>query len=104
MELGSHLNAAIKTLLAYQAPLLQHNSQRGILCVGGVQEATKLKQESVPLTAPENLSGESEEEGNKAPELDGQIAEDPEDKTQEENPVMNFFKTLVSDTNQVNQN
>ena len=67
-----------------------------MLC-DGVQETANLKQEPEPLPEPESVTVDAGPEEEKAPETDNgnsQPAENPE----EENPVMNFFKTLVSDT------
>ncbi|KAM4563910.1 breast carcinoma-amplified sequence 1 isoform 2-T2 [Odontesthes bonariensis] len=61
------------------------------------QETANLKQDTEPVTEPESVTLES----NKVPATDngnGQPVESQEDGIPEENPVMNFFKTLVTTT------
>ncbi|XP_069567011.1 breast carcinoma-amplified sequence 1 isoform X2 [Brachyistius frenatus] len=62
------------------------------------QEAANLQQESESLTEPERVTPDSGPEEEKVPESDNADrppVENQEVQSQEENPVMNFFKTLV---------
>ncbi|XP_068997899.1 breast carcinoma-amplified sequence 1 isoform X7 [Embiotoca jacksoni] len=62
------------------------------------QEAANLQQESESLTEPERVTPDSGPEEEKVPESDNADrppVENQEVESQEENPVMNFFKTLV---------
>ncbi|KAF1390029.1 hypothetical protein PFLUV_G00053820 [Perca fluviatilis] len=59
--------------------------------VGRGMEAANLKRASESLTVPESVTLDSGPEKEKAPESDN-----GEDSNPEENPVMNFFKTLVT--------
>ncbi|XP_044066636.1 breast carcinoma-amplified sequence 1 isoform X21 [Siniperca chuatsi] len=61
-------------------------------------ETANLKQESESLTASESVTLDPGPEEGKAPETDSQPVENQEDSNPEENPVMNFFKTLVTPT------
>ncbi|XP_070825001.1 breast carcinoma-amplified sequence 1 [Chaetodon trifascialis] len=64
-------------------------------------ETANLKRESESLTEPESVTVDPSPEGEKAPEADdgnSQPVETREDSHPEENPVMNFFKTLVTST------
>ncbi|KAG7221638.1 hypothetical protein INR49_006780 [Caranx melampygus] len=66
-----------------------------------ITETANLKQESQPLTEPESVTESPGPEEEKAPETDDkdeQPAANQEDRDPEENPVMNFFKSLVSPT------
>lgn len=88
------------SLLAYQRRCSNIILKRLILC-DGAQDTANLKQESI-LTEPENVTPEPAPEQEKAPETDNEHSppeENQEDDNPEENPVMNFFKTLVSDRN-----
>ncbi|XP_035512629.1 breast carcinoma-amplified sequence 1 isoform X7 [Morone saxatilis] len=65
------------------------------------RETANLKQESESLTEPESVTLDPGPEEEKAPETDNgnsQPVENQEDSNPEENPVMNFFKTLVTPT------
>ncbi|XP_074499393.1 breast carcinoma-amplified sequence 1 isoform X2 [Sebastes fasciatus] len=62
-------------------------------------ETANLKQETKSLTSPESVTLDPGPEEEKAPETDngnGEPVENQEDGNPEENPVMNFFKTLVT--------
>ncbi|XP_042265227.1 breast carcinoma-amplified sequence 1 isoform X3 [Thunnus maccoyii] len=64
-------------------------------------EAENLKQESESLKEPESATLDPSPEEEKAPETDdgnSQPVEKQEESKPEENPVMNFFKTLVTPT------
>ncbi|XP_023248804.1 fibrous sheath CABYR-binding protein-like isoform X6 [Seriola lalandi dorsalis] len=64
-------------------------------------ETATLKQESESLTEPESVTQDPRPEEEKAPETDNgdsQPVENQEESDPEENPVMNFFKTLVTST------
>lgn len=64
-------------------------------------ETANIKQESESLKEPESVSVNPGPEEEKAPETDGkdkQPVENQEDRDPDENPVMNFFKSLVSPT------
>ncbi|XP_051281186.1 breast carcinoma-amplified sequence 1 isoform X7 [Dicentrarchus labrax] len=64
-------------------------------------ETANLKQESESLTEPKSVTLDPGPEEEKAPETDNgnsQPVENQEDSNPEENPVMNFFKTLVTPT------
>ncbi|KAM7411265.1 hypothetical protein PAMA_021314 [Pampus argenteus] len=60
-------------------------------------EATNLKQESESLTEQKSVTLDPGPEEEKAPETDKPV-ENQEESKPEENPVMNFFKTLVTPT------
>ncbi|XP_072223197.1 breast carcinoma-amplified sequence 1 isoform X2 [Leuresthes tenuis] len=65
------------------------------------QETANLKQDSEPVTEPESVTLDSSPDCNKVSATDngnGQPVESQEDGIPEENPVMNFFKTLVTTT------
>ncbi|XP_071333438.1 breast carcinoma-amplified sequence 1 isoform X8 [Trachinotus anak] len=64
-------------------------------------ETANLKQESESLTEPESVTLDPGPVEEKAPETDNgdsQPVENQEESNPEENPVMNFFKTLVAPT------
>ncbi|XP_041802071.1 breast carcinoma-amplified sequence 1 isoform X3 [Chelmon rostratus] len=64
-------------------------------------ETANLKQESEPLRETKTATPDPRPEEEKAPETDNgnsQPVENQEDSNPEENPVMNFFKTLVTST------
>ncbi|XP_070695488.1 breast carcinoma-amplified sequence 1 isoform X6 [Pempheris klunzingeri] len=64
-------------------------------------ETSNLQQESESLTEPESVTLVPGPEEENAPETDNENsrpAENQEEGTPEENPVMNFFKTLVTPT------
>ncbi|XP_054868964.1 breast carcinoma-amplified sequence 1 isoform X8 [Amphiprion ocellaris] len=63
------------------------------------QETTNQKQESEPLTLPESVTPDCGPEEENVPETDNgnsEPVESQEESNPEENPVMNFFKTLVA--------
>ncbi|XP_023122502.1 breast carcinoma-amplified sequence 1 isoform X9 [Amphiprion ocellaris] len=65
------------------------------------QETTNQKQESEPLTLPESVTPDCGPEEENVPETDNgnsEPVESQEESNPEENPVMNFFKTLVTTT------
>lgn len=100
MELCSHLNTAIKTLTAYiSAPLCSNIILKGEFFCHGVQETTNLNHEPESLKEPERVTPVSSPKEENVPETDNGDSEPVESKEEsnpEENPVMNFFKTLVS--------
>lgn len=100
MELCSHLNTAIKTLTAYiSAPLCSNIILKGEFFCHGVQETANLNQEPESLKEPERVTPVSSPKEENVPETDNGDSEPVESKEEsnpEENPVMNFFKTLVS--------
>lgn len=100
MELCSHLNAAIKTLTAYiSAPLCSNIILKGEFFCHGVQETANLNHEPESLKEPERVTPVSSPKEENVPETDNGDSEPVESKEEsnpEENPVMNFFKTLVS--------
>nr|XP_046253611.1 breast carcinoma-amplified sequence 1 isoform X6 [Scatophagus argus] len=64
-------------------------------------DTANLKQESESLTEPERVTLDQSPEEDNAPEGDqgtSRPAESQEDSKPEENPIMNFFKTLVTPT------
>ncbi|XP_067383460.1 breast carcinoma-amplified sequence 1 isoform X8 [Channa argus] len=68
---------------------------------GTKPETADLQQTSESLTEPESVTLDLSPEGEKAPESDNgndQPVENREECEPEENPVMNFFKTLVAPT------
>lgn len=100
MELCSHLNTAIKTLTAYiSAPLCSNIILKGKFFCHGVQETANLNHEPESLKEPERVTPVSSPKEENVPETDNGDSEPVESKEEsnpEENPVMNFFKTLVS--------
>lgn len=100
MELCSHLNTAIKTLTAYiSAPLCSNIILKGEFFCHGVQETANLNHEPESLKEPERVTPVSSPKEENVPETDNGDSEPVESKEEsnpEENPVMNFFKTLVS--------
>lgn len=100
MELCSHLNTAIKTLTAYISALLCSNIiLKGEFFCHGVQETANLNHEPESLKEPERVTPVSSPKEENVPETDNGDSEPVESKEEsnpEENPVMNFFKTLVS--------
>lgn len=100
MELCSHLNTAIKTLTAYiSGPLCSNIILKGEFFCHGVQETANLNHEPESLKEPERVTPVSSPKEENVPETDNGDSEPVESKEEsnpEENPVMNFFKTLVS--------
>lgn len=100
MELCSHLNTAITTLTAYiSAPLCSNIILKGEFFCHGVQETANLNHEPESLKEPERVTPVSSPKEENVPETDNGDSEPVESKEEsnpEENPVMNFFKTLVS--------
>lgn len=100
MELCSHLNTAIKTLTAYiSAPLCSNIILKGEFFCHGVQETANLNHKPESLKEPERVTPVSSPKEENVPETDNGDSEPVESKEEsnpEENPVMNFFKTLVS--------